>query len=187
MPIKVPGPRLGKTVALKNAKKMLASRGKRSGYAALNLTAMVDMLTIIVVFLLQTFNANGEILFIQKNLVLPDAQNWVDLERAPVIGVTSDLVTLDGKPVANAEDLQKSENVEWKITELHDQLVTIKNNWKLLHPNEQFTGTVIVQSDKNVDFKIVKKVMFSCAVAGYGNVNFAVKPKAKGGAAPAGG
>jgi biopolymer transport protein ExbD len=51
----------------------------------------------------------------------------------------------------------------------------------LLHPSENFTGTVIVQADRNVDFKVIKKVMYSCAVAGYQNVNFAVQQKAKGG------
>jgi biopolymer transport protein ExbD len=38
-----------------------------------------------------------------------------------------------------------------------------------------------VQADRNVDFKVVKKVMYSCGVAGYHNVNFAVQQKAKGG------
>jgi biopolymer transport protein ExbD len=43
----------------------------------------------------------------------------------------------------------------------------------------------IIQSDKAVEFKMLRKVMFSAAAAGYQNVNFAVRPKAKGGAAPA--
>jgi biopolymer transport protein ExbD len=55
-----------------------------------------------------------------------------------------------------------------------------------LHPSEEFNGIAIVQSDKNVEFKMLKKIMYSIAVAGYQNVNFAVIPKAKGGgAAPA--
>jgi biopolymer transport protein ExbD len=43
----------------------------------------------------------------------------------------------------------------------------------------------IIQADKSVEFKMLRKVMFSAATAGYQNVNFAVRPKAKGGAAPA--
>ena len=42
-------------------------------------------------------------------------------------------------------------------------------------------GDVILQADRNVDFKVIKKVMYSCGVAGYSNVNFAVQQKAKGG------
>ncbi len=176
-----PGPHLRKEVPLKFVQK--GSHGKRGIYAELNLTSMVDMLTILVVFLLQTFSASGELLVVSKNIVLPEATNFKDLERAPVVGVSHDSVTLDGRPVADALELNKENTVDWKITDLHDQLVTLKNNFKLLHPSEseKFNGTVIVQADKSVDFKVIKKVLYSCAVAGYNNVNFAVNQKTKGG------
>ena len=35
-----------------------------------------------------------------------------------------------------------------------------KHNWKLTNPDKQFPGEVIVQADQNVDFKIIKKVMY---------------------------
>lgn len=155
--------------------------GRKSSYAELNLTSMVDMLTILVVFLLQTFSASGELLTVQKNITLPEAQNWKDLEQAPVIAVAKDAVTLDGRKVADAEQLNTDNSADFKITDLHDQLVTLKNNFKLLHPSENFAGMVTVQADKNVDFKVLKKVMYTCAQAGYQNVNFAVQQKAKGG------
>ncbi len=177
--MKKPGPRLKKYAPLRFVR--AGGHGKKSGYAELNLTSMVDMLTILVVFLLQTFSASGELLSVQKNIVLPEAQNFKDLEQAPIIAVSKDSVTLDGRMVANAEQLNAENTADWKITDLHDQLVTLKNNFKLLHPSENFAGTVIVQADKGVDFKVIKKVMYSCAVAGYANVNFAVNQKAKGG------
>jgi biopolymer transport protein ExbD len=93
------------------------------------------------------------------------------------------VVTLDGKPVADANELQKADTIDWKITDLHDSLVTFKNNFKLIHPNDEFKGICIVQSDRKVPFKVIKKVMYSAAIAGYMNVNFAVKPHAKPGAA----
>src|SRR3954451_10152484 len=102
--IEKPGPHLGKEVPLKFVRK--GSHGKKSGYAELNLTSMVDMLTILVVFLLQTFSASGELLVVSKNIVLPEAINFKDLERAEVIGISRDSVTLGGRPVANAEDLE---------------------------------------------------------------------------------
>jgi biopolymer transport protein ExbD len=177
--MKKPGPRLRHYVPLKFVRS--GGHGKKSTYAELNLTSMVDMLTILVVFLLQTFSASGELLTVQKNIVLPEAQNFKDLEQAPIIAVSRDSVTLDGRMVANADQLNAENTADWKITDLHDQLVTLKNNYKLLHPSENFAGMVIVQADKNVDFKVVKKVMYSCAVAGYQNVNFAVQQKTKGG------
>jgi biopolymer transport protein ExbD len=174
-----PGPRLRTYAPLRFVRAHGA--GKKNTYAELNLTSMVDMLTILVVFLLQTFSASGELLTVQKNITLPEAQNWKDLEQAPIIAVNTESVTLDGREVANAEQLNAENTADWKITDLHDQLVTLKNNYKLLHPSDEWKGMVIVQADKGVDFKVVKKVMYSCAMAGYQNVNFAVQQKSKGG------
>ena len=184
MPIETPKAHLYHSINLEVAKIKLGHGGRKSTSAALNLVAYIDMMTVLVIFLLMTFQANGEILFIQKNITLPDAHNWSELERAPVIGVTKDVVTLDGRQVATGEDLMKdSATGDMKITELHDELVTAKNNYKLLHPTEDFKGVCIIQSDKSVEFKMLRKVMFSAAAAGYQNVNFAVRPKAKAGAA----
>src|ERR1700716_3255298 len=122
--MKEPGPRLRKHVPLKFVRAQ--GHGKKSMYAELNLTSMVDMLTILVVFLLQTFSASGELLSVQKNIVLPEAQNFKDLEQAPIIAVSKDSVTLDGRMVANADQLNTDNTADWKITDLHDQLVTLK-------------------------------------------------------------
>jgi biopolymer transport protein ExbD len=184
MPIKTAHPHLYDSVSLEVAKAKLSHAGRKNLNAPLNLVAYIDMMTMLVIFLLMSFSATGEILFVQKNIVLPDAQNWTDLERAPVIGVSKDVVTLDGSQVASADELMKeSATGDFKIAELHDKLVTLKNNYKLLHSNEDFPGIAIVQSDKNVEFKMLKKIMYSIAVAGYQNVNFAVTPRAKGGGA----
>jgi len=160
MPIHVPHAHLYDSVKLEVAKAKLGHEGRKSLYAPLNLVAYIDMMTMLVIFLLMSFSATGEILFVQKNIVLPDAQNWTELERAPVIGVSKDVVTLDGSQVATADDLMKdSATGDFKIAELHDKLVTLKNNYKLLHPSEEFNGIAIIQSDKNVEFKMLKKIM----------------------------
>ncbi len=182
MAIHAPHSHLYSSITLEGAKAKVTHAGRKSLDAPLNLVAYIDMMTMLVIFLLMSFSATGEILFVQKNIVLPNAQNWAELERAPVIGVSKDVVTLDGSQVATADELMKDSNTgDFKITELHDKLVTLKNNYKLLHPGEEFNGIAIIQSDKGVEFKVLKKIMYSAAVAGYQNVNFAVVPKTKGG------
>jgi len=187
MPITIARPHIFDSVKLEVASAKLHHAGRKSLYAPLNLVAYIDMMTMLVIFLLMSFSATGEILFVQKNIVLPNAQNWTELERAPVIGVSKDVVTLDGSQVATADELMKeSSGGDFKVPELHDKLVTLKNNYKLLHPGEDFNGIAIIQSDRNVEFKMLRRIMYSAAVAGYQNVNFAVSPKTKAGGAPAG-
>ncbi len=43
-----------------------------------------------------------------------------------------------------------------------------------------------IQAHKDVEFKIIKRVMFSCATAGYNNINFAVLTKGDGAAGSCG-
>jgi biopolymer transport protein ExbD len=180
MPIHAPHAQLFKSVGLEVAKAKLGHAGRKSLYEGLNLVAYIDMMTMLVIFLLMSFSATGEILFVQKNIVLPDAQNWSALERAPGVAVSRDVVTLEGVQVATMDELMADSTTgDFKITELHDRLVTMKNNYKLLHPNEEFNGIAIIQADKGVEFKALRKVMFTVQVAGYNNVNFAVNQKAQ--------
>lgn len=182
MALHPPAPHLYTSITLESAQSKLGKAARKSLYQDLNLVAYIDMMTMLVIFLLMSFSATGEILFVQKNIVLPEAQNWTELERAPVIAISADVVTLNGNQMATMDQLmQDSAAGDYKITELHDVLVTLKNNYKLLHPTEDFNGLAIINSDKNIEFKALRKVMFTAQVAGYNNVNFAVQSRAKSG------
>src|SRR3954470_2925972 len=126
MPIHVPHAHLYNSVKLEVAKAKLSHAGRKSLYAPLNLVAYIDMMTMLVIFLLMSFSATGEVLFMQKNIVLPDAQNWTQLERAPIIAISHDVVTLDGTQVATMDELTKDTASDFKITELHDRLLQSK-------------------------------------------------------------
>jgi biopolymer transport protein ExbD len=194
MPIKKPEPHLGHGIGLKTIKKAMG-HGKKSVYATLNLTPMIDMFVMIVIFLLMTFSASGEIIMVSKDIKLPDATQFAELERSNVIAITSPegdtragVVTLDGREVVSVRELVESESPDWKIPRLTEDLETNKHNCKLLHPDDADTMCtfVIVQSDKKVEFKALKKIMYSAGLAGYSNISFAVKEKGGGPAAGGG-
>ena len=106
MPFSPPRSHLYSSVKLETASAKLHKHGRKSLYEALNLVAYIDMMTMLVIFLLMSFSASGEILFVQKNIVLPDAQNWTDLERAPVIAVSTERCTTDNVQQLIREPLQ---------------------------------------------------------------------------------
>jgi len=175
MPIKKPGRQLMHHIPLKFVQKRVSGGGNKAVYASLNLTSMIDFLVITVVFLLGTFSASGELLSIQKGLELPDATQTADLERAPIIAITKDVITLDGKLISDVQSmLEESTTQGMRIEKIVDELEVLRKNWVLVHPNEPFPGSVVLQVDKNVDFKVVKRAMFSAGEAGYTNLNLAV-------------
>jgi hypothetical protein len=97
------------------------------------------------------------------------------MAAAPIIAVDDGGVFLNGAPVGTLDG-----RADWKISELHDDLVTLKHNFKLLHPSEGFDGTVIVYADRELDFKSLKRVILSCNVAGYPNVQLIVEERPRG-------
>lgn len=193
MPIKKPGSQHFKSVKLKFAKSKLAKKAGRSVDTSLNLTPMIDMFVVLTIFLLMTFSTSGEILFIQKDIELPKASRTDELEQAPAIIIGSGQVVIEGKAVGRMDDIAEDENFE--IADLSEILNNLKKQYTQLHPNQTFAGKIIIQGDKTVPFRVLKKVMFTCTSVGYTNINFAVLPTGGGGpppgeggeAAPAGG
>lgn len=174
MPIKKPGKALGKSIKLKNVK-LAMGHGKASVEADLNITPMVDMLTMIVVFLLMTFSATGEILFATKDIVLPPAFHTSELERAPVVAVSRATIGFEGQFVMNAADVTESAYPDWKLTPLFTYLEAEREAWTAAHTGEEFKGDVIIQSDSEVPFSVLKLIMSTCAKAKYINTNFAIR------------
>ncbi|MEM7678844.1 MAG: hypothetical protein AAF449_22915, partial [Myxococcota bacterium] len=67
---------------------------------------------------------------------------------------------------------------------LTDKLQEMRKVDEMMHPGQPFKGQIIVNCDKDISFKLVRKVMFAAGEAGYINVNYAVlksNPEAEGG------
>ncbi|SEL35745.1 Biopolymer transport protein ExbD [Stigmatella aurantiaca] len=179
MAIKVPGKRYGKR--LEHSKVFgHGGHGKKGGYADLLITPLVDMFVIIVLFLIANFSATGEVLMMTKDIQLPEAINVKEIEMHPVVMVSAEQVSVSGTIVGRVEDLVKDEYLN--IPALEEKLRDMKKQFEDLHAMAQddanaFKGDVNIQASKEVEFKVIKRVMFSCATAGYNNINFAVLTK----------
>ena len=173
MPIHQPGRVLLHQIPLKFVHDRVAGGGRKSLDSSIPLVPFIDFLITLVVFLLMSFSASGELVAQQPTITMPDATNAVDLEVAPIIAVDARVVTLDGRRVADATTLASTAELD-RIEDLVRDLETKKRNWSILHPADPFPGTVILQADRAVDYRVIKKVMFSAAQAGYSNISFAV-------------
>jgi biopolymer transport protein ExbD len=178
MAIVTPGKRPGPRIQASKVFGKKFARGKKSQYAGLMLTSLVDVMTIITIFLLMNFSANGEVLYMSKDIKLPDAYHGAQLERAPVISVSADAVTFDGRMLLNTGDLDRGDVLN--VPELEDALRDEKRRYEQIHandPDHPFKGLVNVQADKRIPFKVIKRVMFACNQSGFANINFAALSK----------
>lgn len=173
MPIGRPGKVLLRSVPLKFVSKKVTGHGRKNTNVEIPLIPFIDFLIVLVVFLLISFSASGELLAQKPNLTMPKAGNVVNLDIAPIIAIDPIVVTLDGRRMADTATLAADPKVE-RIEQMIQDLETLKRNWSILHPQEPFPGQVVLQADVSIDYRVIKKIMFSSSQAGYANVSFAV-------------
>lgn len=173
MSIVAPGKRFGKR--LEHSKVFSHAGGHKSLFADLNVTPLVDMFVILVLFLIANFSATGEVMSMSKDVQLPEASNTEEILMAPVVMVSREQVIVSGTVIGRVDDLTREDYLN--IPPLEEKLREMKKQFEDLHnaanDTGAFKGDVNIQADKAVQFRIIKRVMFSCASAGYGNIAFA--------------
>jgi len=171
-PISVPGRRLLHHVPLKFVQKRVAGGGGRNVNQEIPLVPFIDFLLCIVLFLLASFSATGE-LPVDKNVQLPNAQNVIDMTDAPMVAITGTQIIVDGSPAGSTRVVEEANRLQ-RIDELFNLLKNKRELWKQLNPGKEFPGVVILQVDRKVPALVVKSVFQTAALAGYPNVSFMV-------------
>jgi len=146
----------------------------------LQITSMMDMFTIILVFLLKSFSAEGSLLTNADNLVLPNSQSKkkpteVNLQLA----VTNDMVLVDNMPLVPTEDVRKipfdnPDPIVEKVAEKLKSCLAQEEEMVRLGALNAVQGKIVIQVDKNMDFDVLFKIMNTCGKVGYNTMNFAV-------------
>ncbi len=143
--------------------------------AALSLVALIDMFTNLVFFLLV---AQGVTVIDapRQEIRLPDSY-VEEMPRPTVVIMVSDKwVLVEGTQLATVDEILNSK--EDSITAIRDRLVQIKR--KVIGLNEETkaqSDEVTILADKELPFKAIKKLMSTCASAGYGKISLAVNQK----------
>lgn len=125
---------------------------KKALVAGLMLTSLVDMFSMLVCFLLQTFSSSPEV-FIAKDVKLAEAFSGTIVKVAPVLSVSQKKIFLDSKELG---DLNK---VLAHPSTLVKGLEGFKRSWAKQNPEKPFPGEINLQADKDVPSSQVAKIM----------------------------
>ena len=152
----------------------------KNGDSSLNITSMMDMFTIILVFLIKSFSADGSLLTNADNLVLPNSESKKKPQEVNLqLVVTNDMILLDNQAVVPTEDVRNipAEESDPTIMKLEERLkasLAMEEEMVKMGALNAVQGRIIVQVDKNIDFDVVFKIMNTCGKVGYNNMSFAV-------------
>jgi biopolymer transport protein ExbD len=171
-PIEVPGRRLLHGVPLAFVKRKVIGGGGRSVNQEIPLIPFIDFLLCIVLFLLASFSATGE-LPVDKNVQLPKAENVLDMVDAPLVAITGTQILVDGVPSGSTRAIVEANRLQ-KVEELFNMLRNKRELWKQINPGKEFPGVAVLQVDKRVPALVVKSVFQTAAFSGFPNISFMV-------------
>ncbi len=153
--------------------------GGRKVSEELNLTAMIDMFSVIVLFLMTTFSATGDILVTNPAIKLPTAANAFLLQRSPIVTVFEKGVLIEGLQVGDNSEIQsKVEDSDWELPLLKEQLRSYRAFFESADAGVPFPGRVILQADKKLNFVYLKRAMYTLVEEGYTNIDLVVQGEA---------
>ena len=136
--------------------------------AGLMLTSMVDMFSLLVIFLLQSFSSSPELAVVAKGVTLPRSATSRELKDAPILAISAAGIYLDQKFVGLTEDLlEQPEPLMQKLTGLREV-------WQKSHPGQSFPGEISVQADQAISSAIVSRFMGMLPSQAFGSIQLAV-------------
>lgn len=148
----------------------------------IQITSMVDMFVILLVFLLKSYSTSPVNITPDKDMKLPASTSTKDPVEALKLVVSKVGIFVDDKKVIDLDqgkiavkDVDESDTnfIRSLYTELDQQAQKSKSIAKV-NDTLEFDGKVIMQADRDLPYELLRKVMYTSMMAGYSDVKIAV-------------
>jgi biopolymer transport protein ExbD len=144
----------------------------------LMLTSMMDMFTIILIFLLFSFSENPETLKLDKNLELPHSSAESGYQKTIKIILSKKELLLNDEVMAEVHDSQIVGLVADDLTSstLYQRLKAKRAEQMASPPDSENRDAphILFLCDQAYSFKTINNVIKTAGIAGYPNFQFAV-------------
>src|SRR5512141_133969 len=145
-------------------------RNNRKGEGlGLNLIPMMDVLTVLVLFLL-FHSFNGEMP--EQRIELPNSAVETRPRETLAIVVNPEEVMIHGAPVVRTSELY--EDRIGTVVQIKERLEELEREVGITAPESK---EITLLADKTIPFKVLKKIMSTCTASGYGRISLSVVQK----------
>jgi biopolymer transport protein ExbD len=143
---------------------------------SLQITSLIDVFTILLVFLLKSYSTEGHLIHIAEALRLPASTAQDAVHPAVTVAFNKGSLFVDGEEiVADVEPYLRSEDLI--IRPLYEELRTRAERTKRIgavNPSVVFTGEVVLMGDREIPFRLLKRVIYTAGQAEFVNQTLAV-------------
>jgi biopolymer transport protein ExbD len=162
-------------VKSKRAKRMERHHKRSRLGGGLNLVSLMDIFTILVFFLLVN-SSDVEVLPNAKDIQLPESIAEEKAKESVVILIGDYDIIVQGVPVAKVADVMKMKGND--IPALRQALLSQNDRVLRKEAQDDIIGReVTIMGDKDIPYRLLKKVMATCTESEYGQISLAVLQK----------
>ncbi len=157
------------------AKRMDKHHRRNKGAGGLNLVSLMDIFTILVFFLLVN-SSDVEVLPNAKEIQLPESIAEQKAKETVVILIGDEDIIVQGTPVVKVADVMAAKGND--IPQLREALKSQNDRVLRREAQEDIAGReVTIMGDKDIPYRLLKKVMATCSQSEYGQISLAVLQK----------
>ncbi|MBK8014035.1 MAG: biopolymer transporter ExbD [Deltaproteobacteria bacterium] len=151
-------------------------RTSEADIAYLNITPMLDMMTILLVFLLKSFSASSQDVSVE-NLLLPHSTTKLNIDEALMVMITRDKILVDKRLVTELtpEGLLRPEDLPegphgYLVEPLYEILENKAAYFKRIEDfgGTQFVGKIAIVADRQTSYQTIFKVLYTAGRAEFG-------------------
>jgi len=149
-------------------------RSRNQNMVDMNLVSLIDVFTILIFFLLS--NSGGvETLPSPKAVKLPESVAMTQPRDTLVVAVSATEIIVDGRKVANVADVIDAPDD--MIESLKAELDLQANRQVIRKENEAKGRQLTIMGDKDIPYRLLRKIMYTSARANFSDVSFAVRQR----------
>lgn len=151
----------------------------------IQITSMVDMFVILLVFLLKTYSTSPVNITPKNGMRLPESSSLTDPIDVVKLVVSQDGVFVEDKKVmdldkgripASLVDASDPSFVRTLFDAL-DERAKLAKSISAKNDAFEFDGKVLMQADRDLSYEVLQKIMYTSMMAGYADVKLAVVAK----------
>jgi biopolymer transport protein ExbD len=151
----------------------------------IQITSMVDMFVILLVFLLKTYSTSPVNITPKAGMQIPESTAITDPVDVVKLVVSQDAVFVEDKKImdldhgrlpASMADANDPSFIKALFAALDERAKLAKSISKV-NDSFEFDGKVLMQADRGLNYELLQKVMYTSMMAGYADVKLAVAQK----------
>lgn len=148
----------------------------------LNLTPMMDIMTMLLVFLVKSFASEPENININLKMRPPESTTQVMMEAATKVTVTEDMVLVDEKEVVPTAQIVAGQGGQASIPLLRDALLERADHLKALENRggSVFDGRLLVVAHETTPYSVITSVLVTAGESKFSEYKLVVMQKAAG-------